>query len=111
ATEARAVEENQLFITNENYKSEFFSSLEKFAIRLYKKGIPEENITRYLQALFDGINRQAYNTSIDLFIEDRIYSRFPELRPFQFLSLLALIQEGIQATTKSEIVKNTPKDI
>jgi len=33
------------------------------------------------------------------------------LRPFQFLSLLAMIQEGIQATTKPEIVKNTPKDI
>jgi len=111
ATEARAEEENQLFVTNQSYKSKFFHTLEKFAEDLHKKGIGEENIANYLQALFDGINRQVYNTSIDLFIEDRIYNRFSELRPFQFLSLLGMIQEGIQATTKPEIVKNTPKDI
>ena len=111
ATEARAVEENQLLVTNQSYKSNFFQTLEKFAEDLHKKGIAEEKITNYLQALFDGINRQVYNTSIDLFIEDRIHNRFPELRPFQFLSLLAMIQEGIQATTKPEIVKYTPKDI
>lgn len=111
ASEARAVGENQLFVTNQSYKSKFFHTLEKFAEDLHKKGIAEENIANYLQALFDGINRQVYNTSIDLFIEDRIYNRFPELRPFQFLSLLAMIQEGIQATIKPEILKNTPKDI
>ena len=110
-TEARAVEANQLFVTNQTYKSNFFHTLENFAEDLHKKGIAEENIANYLQALFDGINRQVYNTSIDLFIEDRIHNRFPELRPFQFLSLLAMIQEGIQATTEPEIVKNTPKDI
>lgn len=111
ASEARAVEENQLFITNQSYKSKFFHALEKFAKDLHKKGIGEKNIANYLQALFDGINRQVYNTPIDLFIEDRIYYRFPKLRPFQFLSLFAMMQEGIQATTKPEIVKNTPKSI
>lgn len=30
------------------------------------------------------------------------------MRPFQFLSLLALIQEGIEATTREDIVKNSP---
>lgn len=111
ASEARAVEENQLFITNQSYKSKFFHALEKFAEDLLKKGIAEKNIANYLQALFDGINRQVYNTPIDLFIEDRIYNRFPKLRPFQFLSLFAMMQEGIQATTKPEIVNNTPKNI
>lgn len=111
ATEARTVEENQLFVTNQSYKSKFFHALEKFAEDLQKKGIAEKNIANYLQALFDGINRQVYNTPIDLFIEDRIYKRFPKLRPFQFLSLFAMMQEGIQATTKPEIVKNTPKNI
>ena len=111
ASEARKAEENQLFITNQSYKSKFFHALEKFAEDLHKKGITEKNIANYLQALFDGINRQVYNTPIDLFIEDRIYNRFPKLRPFQFLSLFAMMQEGIQATTKPEIVKNTPKNI
>ena len=111
ATEARAVGENMLFITNQSYKSKFFHTLERFATDLHKKGIAGENIAKYLQALFDGINRQVYNTAIDLFIEDRIYNRFPELRPFQFLSLLTILQEGVHATTKTEIVKNTPKDV
>lgn len=111
ASEAREVEENQLFKTNQSYKSKFFHTLEKFAEDLHKKGIAEKNIANYLQALFDGINRQVYNTPIDLFIEDRIYNRFPKLRPFQFLSLFAMMQEGIQTTTKPEIVKNTPKNI
>lgn len=111
AMEARAVEENQLFITNQSYKSKFFHSLEKFTEDLHKKGIAEKKIANYLQALFDGINRQVYNTPIDLFIEDRIYNRFREICPFQFLSLLAMMQEGIQATTKPEIVKNIPKNI
>ncbi|TYA57357.1 tetratricopeptide repeat protein [Formosa maritima] len=111
ATEAREVHENQLFITNQSLKSKFFYSLEKFAHNLNKKGVAEEAIANYLQALFDGINRQIYNTPIDLFIEDRIYNRYPELRPFQFLSMLAMIQEGVEATTKPEIVKNTPTGI
>lgn len=110
ATEAREEEENQLFITNQSLKSKFFYSLEKFAHNLKNKGVAEEAIGNYLQALFDGINRQIYNTPIDLFIEDRIYNRYPERRPFQFLSMLA-IQEGIKATTKTEIVKNTPTGI
>jgi hypothetical protein len=105
------LEANQLFVTNQSYKSKFFHNLEKFAEELHKKGIAEKNIANYFQALFDGINRQVYNTPIDLFIEDRIYNRFPKLRPFQFLSLFAMMQEGIQATTKSEIIKNTPKNI
>lgn len=109
--EARRVEENQLFITNQSLRLNFFNSLQKFARKLNKNGVAEDAIQNYLQALFDGINLQAYNTPIDLFIEDRIYSRFPELHPFQFLSLLAMIQEGIEATTKSVVIKNSPSTI
>lgn len=111
ATEARKTEENQLFTTNGSLKSKFFYSLEKFAKGLHKKGISEKSISNYLQALFDGINRQIYNSPIDLFIEDRIFNRFESLRSFQFLSLLGLVQEGIQATTREDIVKNSPSGV
>ncbi|HLW15351.1 MAG TPA: tetratricopeptide repeat protein [Flavobacteriaceae bacterium] len=109
--EARSIEENQLFITNQSLRLNFFNSLQKFTRKLNKNGVAEDAIQNYLQALFDGINLQVYNTPIDLFIEDRIYNRFPALRPFQFLSLLAMIQEGIEATTKSVVVKNSPSVI
>lgn len=111
ATEARNIDKNQLFITTQSLKKKFFYSLEKHANKLEKAGIPDSSIAKYLEALFDGINRQVYNTPIDLFIEDRIFNKFPDLRPFQFLSILALIQEGIEATTRVEIVKNSPAGI
>jgi tetratricopeptide (TPR) repeat protein len=109
--EARKTDQNQLFATNQSLKSNFLFSLEKEVQSLRKKGINEESISRYLTAIFDGINLQAYNTPIDLFIEDRIYNRFKEIRPLQFLSLLALLQEGIDATTRKDIVQNSPIEI
>lgn len=71
----------------------------------------DKNIDDYLEALFDGMNRQMYNSAIDLFIEDRLYNTYPTLRPFQFLSLLTIIQEGIEANTNSDVVKNSPSQI
>ena len=105
--EARKQDLNKLFTSNQQNKSTFINSLKKEATQLQKRGVAEENISNYFSALFDGLNLQIYNTPIDLFIEDRIYNIFPELRPFQFLSLLVLLQEGIEATTKSTIVENS----
>ena len=109
--EAREASNNHLFISNQSLKSHFFHSLEKFISSLNKKGISDQSIANYVEALYDGMNRQTFNTPIDLFIEDRIYANFQKLRPVQFLSLLSLIQEGIEATTKTEIVKNSPSQI
>ena len=111
AEQARAEEVNQLYIAKQQHKNSFFYSLEKEANRMQKQGIPEKNIAGYLNALFEGINRQIFNAPVDLFIEDILFNRYPELKPFQFLSLLALLQEGIEAVTKPEIVKNSPVGI
>jgi tetratricopeptide (TPR) repeat protein len=111
AEEARKNDANELFISNQSNKSSFFYSIEKEALKLKKKGISEENISNYFSALFDGLNSQIYNTPIDLFIEDRIFNQWETIRPIQFLSLLTLLQEGIEATTKKEIVQNSPKRI
>lgn len=76
-----------------------------------QKGVSEENVANYFSALFEGINSQIFNTPVDLFIEDRIYKQWESIRPIQFLSLVILLQEGIQATTRKDIVDNTPKNI
>ena len=109
--EARKESINKLFISSQNNKSVFFHSLEKEANKLRKSGVSEENIINYFSALFDGLNRQIYNTPIDLFIEERIYNQWDSMRPIQFLSLLQIFQEGIEATTNLEIVANSPKSI
>ena len=111
AEEARKEDLNELFTSNQSNKEKFFYSLEKEASKLKKSGVSEENISNYFSALFDGLNRQIYNTPIDLFIEDRIFNQWESIRPIQFLSLLTLLQEGIESTTKKEIVDNSPKMI
>lgn len=107
--EAREAGNNELLISTQALKSNFLNSLDKYAVKLRKEGVPDENITNYLDALFDGINRQVYNTPIDLFIEDRIFNNYPNFRPIQFLSLLSLIKEGIEATTNPAVIENIPK--
>jgi len=111
AEEARRLNENQLFITNSSHEAKFFQSLKKYTTKLRESGIADENVSLYLKALFLGINNQAFNTPIDLFIEDMIYKRFPELRIIQFCSLLSLVNEGIEAVTNKNIVSNSPKQI
>ncbi|AEH02129.1 tetratricopeptide repeat protein [Lacinutrix sp. 5H-3-7-4] len=109
--EARSIEENFLFTTNDSNKSKFHHSLNKFSKSLEKKGIPDSNIKNFIDSLFNGINNQVFNTPIDLFIEDRIYNRFAEIKPIQFLSLLRFVKEGIEATTRKDIIENFPKRI
>lgn len=109
--EARNTEENLLFTTNESCRSKFQQSLTGFIKSLEKKGVPQESISKFVDSLFHGINNQVYNTPLDLFIEDRIYTRFKEIKPIQFLSLLRIVKEGITATTRKDIIENFPKSI
>ncbi len=109
--EARKGELNQLFISTQQHKAVFIKDLEPTTRKFNKIGISDEAIANYHSGLFDGMNRQVYNTPIDLFIEDFLYSKYAELRPYQFLSLYTLIQEGIKAVTDKKIVELSPKDI
>ena len=57
------------------------------------------------------MNGQIFNTPIDLYIEDYLFQNYPDLMPYQFLSLLGLIQEGIHATTDEQILTIAPPAI
>lgn len=109
--EARKLGVNQLFTSTQQHKKLFLNSLEPTVNRLHKMGVAEESIEAFCSGLFDGLNRQVFNTPIDLFIENFLYNQFSELRPYQFLSLYTLIQEGLQAVTDKKIIELTPKDI
>ncbi len=109
--EARKGELNQLFISTQNHKTEFIKGLEPTIKKFNKMGISEKSISDYCSNLFEGLNRQIFNTPIDLFIEDFLYNEFAELRPFQFISLYNMLQDGIKAVTDKKIVELSPKDI
>lgn len=108
---ARKAELNQLFISTQEHKSHFIKGLEPTLKKLNKMGVPDKSIANYCLGLFDGMNRQIFNTPIDLFIENFLYNEFVELRPYQFLSLYAMIQEGIKAVTDKKIAELSPNDI
>jgi tetratricopeptide (TPR) repeat protein len=109
--EARKSDLNQLFIATQVHKAEFIKELESTIKKFHKMGISENSIAGYCSSLFDGMNRQIFNTPIDLFIEDFLFNEYAELRPYQFLSLYALIQEGLMAVTDKKIVDLSPKEI
>ena len=102
---------NQLFVSTGYHKSAFIKSIEPAVKNLKKLGYSESTIEKYCSGIFDGINSQIYNAPIDLFIENFLYAGFAELRPFQFLSLFSIINNGILAVTEKNIVKLSPPDI
>ena len=111
AIDARKEDLNQLVVSDNTHKALFIKGLEPAIRKFQKMGIPEETITNYCNGLFDGLNRQIYNTPIDLFIENFLYNEYSELRPYQFISLFTMIQEGLQAVTGKQILEFSPPDI
>jgi Flp pilus assembly protein TadD len=111
AIQARKDNLNQLFISTQNHKAEFIKGLEPTIKKLNKLGISEKSIADYCSNLFEGLNRQIFNTPIDLFIEDFLFNEYSDLRPFQFVSLYTMLQESIKAVTDKKIVELSPKEI
>lgn len=109
--QARKEELNQLFTATQQHRNDFIKGLDQNIKRLKKMNIPLEAIDKYCTSLFDGMNLQAFNTPIDLFIETFLYNDFVELRPYQFLSLYTLVQQGLKAVTDKKTVDISPADI
>lgn len=108
---ARKENLNQLFISNQENKKQFISRLNTSILKLKRAGFTELQISNYCDSLFDGINRQIFNTPIDLFIEDYLYTEYPSIRPYQFLSLLVMVKEGALAVTEKRILEIFPEEI
>jgi tetratricopeptide (TPR) repeat protein len=109
--EARNRELNQLFVSTQQQKSEFIKGLDSTIKKFQKMGVSEDGIENYCSSLFEGINSQIFNTPIDLFIENFLFNEYSELRPYQFISLYTLIQEGLKAVTDKRGTELTPKEI
>ncbi len=109
--EARNKELNQLFVSTQQQKSEFIKSLDSTIKKFLKMGISENGIANYCSSLFEGINSQIFNTPIDLFIENFLFTEYSELKPYQFISLYTLNQEGLKAVTDKRTIEQTPKEI
>lgn len=110
-TKARKENTNKLFISNQEHKAKFIGKLGATIQKLGKMGVPEAMTTEFCLNLFDGLNRLVFNGPVDLFIESYLYNQFPELRAFQFTSLLSMIQENIAAVNDKRVLELSPKEI
>jgi tetratricopeptide (TPR) repeat protein len=102
--QARKEGNNHLFVSTGQHKSNYIKSEEEWVKKMNKLGMTDSSISKVVTDLFEGMNRQVFNTPIDLFIEDHLYQEHPGLRPYQFLSLLNLMREAIYAVTDKKIV-------
>jgi len=109
--EARKAGVNKLFTSNAAKRAEFMQRIEPTILKLRKMQVTENDINNYSNGLFDGVNLQVYNTPIDLFIENYLYNEFPELCPYQFISIYNLVEEALRTVTEKGIVEITPRDI
>lgn len=109
--DAQEEENNLLFITTQQHKNNFLRKIDSSLKKLKQKGISENGITSYGSGLFSGISSLIFNAPIDLFIEDLLYRKYTELRPYQFVSLLNLVQDGLKAVTDKQVLEFTPKEI
>ncbi|MGL2994622.1 tetratricopeptide repeat protein [Flavobacterium sp. TSSA_36] len=109
--EAQALEKNLLYTTTQQHKNIFLKKIEKSINKLKQKGISVEAINGYTTGLFSGINSLIFNAPIDLFIEDFLHSKYPELRPYQFVSLLTIVQDGLRAVTDKQVLEITPSEL
>lgn len=109
--DARNNNSNQLFTSNQENTGIFVKEIQPNIIKLRNIGVSDSNIRQFTDGLLSGINSQIFNTPIDLFIEDYLYKNYPDLRPFQFLSLYSIINQGIIAVTDKKVLEVTPKNI
>ncbi|RZK14683.1 MAG: tetratricopeptide repeat protein, partial [Flavobacterium sp.] len=102
---------NKLFVSTQEQKAAFITDIYDTIKKLKKQGYEENSISNFSTGLFDGLNRQIYNTPIDLFIEYYLYDKYSDLRPYQFLSIYALIKEGQMAVTDKRAIELSPRKV
>lgn len=102
---ARKSGANFLFVSNKEHKELFIKDNESVIRKMNLEGFSDKSISDFITAVFNGMNSQIYNAPVDLFIEDFLFKTYPDLRPFQFISLFALQKEYIESVFNRQIIK------
>ena len=110
-TEAREEHSNMLFLSGREMKAQFMRDFDKDIKRMGKEGYDAQTVDLFFTSLYEGINNQAFNAPIDLFIEDYLFQNYPELQPYQFLSLQQMISNGMASVTNKNAKALAPRTI
>jgi tetratricopeptide (TPR) repeat protein len=106
--QAREANENQLFTSGEEENLRFRKWLELTEKKLKADGLPLDSIHGFIDRVYHGMNSRVFNAPIDLFIEDLLFTQYPELRPYQFYSMIQMDKLALQAVKDPQILNLTP---
>lgn len=99
-----------MFVTTEADKKEFRKKYYQFFRKKYQN-LGAEGIEATFNQALSGISLQVMNCPLDLFVEDKIYNEYPEMRPVQFLSLMRMERENIESANSKKVQGSFPRDI
>ena len=75
-----------------------------------RKQLTADHFERFIEQMQNGLMLQAINSPLDLLVEDRIYQKYPKMRPLQMLSLVGMEMEYVQAVEKG-VKSGMPKKL
>lgn len=107
--QARVEGENKIFFTSDRHYNEYKKDAGKSTRELIKLGLNDNKIEEFHRGLHSGMALQMYNTPIDLFIEQFLYSKYEELRPIQFASLVQMTQENFKSVNNTQVAQYSPQ--
>jgi hypothetical protein len=85
--EARSEGKNKLFVTTNETIEKALQSLGDDRYKLREVALPNDEVNRLSLEWVSGLANQLFNCPLDMVIENRLYQKYPQLRPSQFLSL------------------------
>ena len=106
--QAREKEENLFFLTTADTMERASRSVADHVSKMLRQGYSEENINEVTLDLIRGLCRQIFNCPIDMVVEYNIYTKYPELRQSQYVSLSQMYQEALEGFTSAETKKLIP---
>lgn len=108
--EASKSGKNRIVFTNADNTSAFRSRYASWINKLIKK-IGHSKAMDVAEQVHGGIVLQLMNCPLDLFVEKRMFDKYPTMRPLQLLSLMQQEDYNVKAILESEKRKFIPQDI
>lgn len=106
--QAREREKNHFFVTTAKTREIAVLSVADHIQKLQRHGYAEQSITKVILDLINGLCGQIFNCPIDMIVEKNLYSKYPEMRQSQYVSLYQMYKEALSPFTSADVKKVTP---
>lgn len=108
--EAEAVNKNQVIFSNNDNVAAFRAKYASW-VKMLVNRIGHSKAMTVVEQIHGGYMLQIMNCPLDLFVEKRMYDKYPTVRAIQLMSLMEQESYNLQAIKGSEKAKLVPQDI